>query len=227
VSQCGRQNIHRVPNDDWYRKTTWTSDDADDFFANLSRSRTDTQSAQFLKIQALTLKDAGNFRAALELVELAMEKFPTRETTQFRKLRAECLSALDLREEALVAFRSAFQAQREQRNILCNVALAFAEAFHDVDDGEHRVELLDLLREEVAQPESFGPVLEFRYALMFTRLLAGLGDMNAAAKWADRALSAQRANVAGLRHHKPVGWASGVDESTEIWLRQLAALNER
>jgi tetratricopeptide (TPR) repeat protein len=212
-----------VAKDDWYRKTTWTSDDAEDFFAELARSRTDIHRAQCLKIQALTLRDAEQYQAALDLVEMAIEKFPHRETTQVRKLRAECLWALGLREESLEAYRAAFQAQREQRNILCNVALAFAEAFHDVDDGAYRLELLELLREEVAQPESFGPFLEFRYALIFTRLLAGLGDMKAAAKWADRALTAQRAKIAGLRHYKRVGWASGVDEPTEIWLRQLAA----
>ena len=212
-----------MPNDDWYRKTTWTGDDAADFFAQLARTQTDIRRAQYLKIQALTLRDAKQYQAALELVDTAIEKFPTREMTHLRKLRAECLWALGLREQSLEAYRAAFQAQREQRNALCGVALAFAEAFHDVDDGAHRLELLELLREEVAQPESFGPFLEFRYALIFTRLLAGLGRMSAAAKWADRALSAQRAEVSGRRHYKPVGWASGVDEGTEIWLRQLAA----
>jgi len=216
-----------VPKDDWYRKTTWTSDDAADFFAHLARSRTDFHRAQYLKVQALALKDAKQYHAALELLEMAIEKFPNRETTQVRKLRAECLWALGLREQSRDAFRAAVEAQRAQRSIQCNAALAFAEAFHDVDDGAYRTELLDLLREEVAQPESFGPFLEFRYALIFTRLLAGLGDMNAAAKWADRALSAQRAKISGLRHYKPVGWASGVDEGTEIWLRQLAAGGDR
>jgi len=213
----------RVPKADWYRKTTWTSDDAKDFFAQLACAQTDIHRAQYLKIQALTLKEAKQCDAALELIDTAVEKFPTREVTQLRKLRAECLFALGLREQSLEAYRSAFQAQREQRNALCNVALAFAEVFHDVDDGAHRAELLELLREEVAQPESFGPFLGFRYALMFTRLLAGLGQMTAAAKWADRTLLAQRAEISGLRHYKPVGWASGVDEGTEIWLRQLAA----
>lgn len=214
----------RVPKNDWYRKTSWTSDDAADFFAELACSPTDIQRAQYLKVQALTLKDAALFQEALDLAETAIEKFPNREATQFRKLRAECLWALGLHEQALEAYRAAFEAQREQRNILCNVALAFAEAFHDVDDGAYRLELLDLLREEVTQPESFGPFLEFRYALMFTRLLAGLGEMNAASKWADRALSAQRAKISGLRHHRPEGWASGVDERTEIWLRSIVAL---
>ncbi len=212
-----------MPKNDWYRKTSWSSGDADEFFAQLACSPTDIHRAQYLKVQALTLKDAGLFQEALALVELTIEKFPNREATQLRKLRAECLWALNLREQSLEAYRAAFEAQREQRNILCNVGLAFAEAFHDVDDGAHRLELLDLLREEVTQPESFGPFLEFRYALMFTRLLAGLGEMHAAAKWADRALSAQRAKISGLRHYRPTGWASGVDERTEIWLRQLAA----
>jgi tetratricopeptide (TPR) repeat protein len=195
---------------DWYRKTTWTSDDAQDFFANLDRSGTDIHRAKYLKIQALTLKDENHFHEALGLAELAIEKFPNRETTQMRKLRADCLWALGLRAEAAEAYRSAFEAQREQRSIDCHVGLAFAEAYHDVDNGAYRAELLELLREEVAQPWSFGPMLEFRYSLMFTRLFSGLGDMEGAAKWADRALFAQR-------------WAGRIDERTEIWLRQLSA----
>ncbi len=197
---------------DWYRKTTWTSRDAEDFFANLDRSGTDIHRAKYLKIQALCLKDASHFHEALGLAELAIEKFPQRETTQIRKLRAECLWALGFRDDALEAYRSAFEAQRAQRSIDCHVGLAFAEAFHDVDDGAYRGELLDLLREEVAQPWSFGPMLEFRYSLMFARLFSGLGDTGSAAKWADRALFAQR-------------WAGRIDERTEIWLRQLSALS--
>jgi tetratricopeptide (TPR) repeat protein len=198
---------------DWYRKTTWTSDDAEEFFTNLDRSGTDIHRAQYLKIQALTLRDAKHFREALELVELAIKRFPHRETTQIRKLRADCLCALGHRDDAVEAYRFAFEAQRAQRNIDCHVALAFAEAFHDVDDGVYRPELLELLREEVAQPWSFGPMLEFRYALMFARLFSGLDDVESAAKWADRALLAQR-------------FAGRVDERTEIWLRQLAALSD-
>jgi tetratricopeptide (TPR) repeat protein len=209
---------------DWYRKTTWTSDDADDFFAHLASLQTDTHRAQYLKIQALTLKDTKQYNAALALLEIAIERFPNRETTQVRKLRAECLFALGLRDQALEAYRHAFQAQREQRNIHCNVALAFAEAFHDLDDGAYRAELLDLLREEVAQPELFGlPIYEFRYAVIFARLLAGLADMNGAAKWAERALSAQRSKITGLRNNKSLDLVGDVDERTEIWLRQLAA----
>ncbi|HEX8805366.1 MAG TPA: hypothetical protein VF741_00400 [Candidatus Aquilonibacter sp.] len=195
---------------DWYRKTTWTSDDAEDFFANLDRSGTDIHRAKYLKIQALTLKDASHFREALDLAELAIEKFPQRETTQIRKLRADCLLALGFRDDAVEAYRFAFEAQRAQRNIDCHVALAFAEAFSDADDGAYRQELLELLREEVAQPWSFGPLLEFRYSLMFTRLFSGLGDTEGAAKWADRALFALR-------------FAGRMDERTEIWLRKLAA----
>ncbi len=214
-----------VSDGDWYRKTTWTSDDAKDFFAHLARLHADIQRAQYLKVQALSLKDAKQYDAALELTATALERFPHRDTAQFHKVRAECFWALGLRQQSLEAYRAAFEAQRDQRSILCNVALAFAEAFHDVDDGAYRKELLDLLRQEVAQPESFGPMLALRYALVFTRLLSGLGDVNGAKKWAERALLAQRAEMAGLRYKRPVGWASSVDERTEIWLRQLSGLN--
>ena len=39
---------------DWYRKTTWTKEDEEYFFAKLARARKDGR-AQYLKLQAATL----------------------------------------------------------------------------------------------------------------------------------------------------------------------------
>ena len=62
----------------WYRKTTWTANDREDFFARLKRSRK-TSRGQYLKIQAYHLYETNSpieIKAALELTELALAEYP-------------------------------------------------------------------------------------------------------------------------------------------------------
>ena len=54
---------------DWYRKTTWSSRDAEDFERHLARSR--RQRAQYIKIQAQTLAGTGQVQVADAAIHLA------------------------------------------------------------------------------------------------------------------------------------------------------------
>jgi tetratricopeptide (TPR) repeat protein len=58
---------------DWYRRSTWTNRDQDEFFQRLNRSRSLSSKVQYLIIQAQCLRNAGgekNIRAALELLDM-------------------------------------------------------------------------------------------------------------------------------------------------------------
>ena len=66
--------------DDWFRKTSWTREDREDFFERLSRSRKYNR-AQYLRIQASYLAENGNIEllnAALELLEMLFTQYPDR-----------------------------------------------------------------------------------------------------------------------------------------------------
>jgi hypothetical protein len=52
--------------EDWYRKTSWTTQDQADFFARLKRART-LGRAQYLRVQTLTLYRVGD-KSLLPLV---------------------------------------------------------------------------------------------------------------------------------------------------------------
>lgn len=54
--------------DDWYRRTTWTSEDAEAFFDRLNRSRGLESKAQYVRIQALDLEEAGLIEPASSLL---------------------------------------------------------------------------------------------------------------------------------------------------------------
>jgi tetratricopeptide (TPR) repeat protein len=213
-----------VPKQDWFRKTTWSSEDEADFFAHLKRSRTDFHRAQYLAIQAWTLQRAEKPAAALPLLEKAIEEYPKERATMVRLCHAECLWSLGEAAASLAAYRSAVNTQREHPNELFQTALSFAERFHDYQDGAHRIELLDNLHEEIQRSVTFGfPMIEFRYSVVLARLFAATGDLNAASHWAQRALAAQSRKESDFRYHRSMGLVKGVEELTEVWLRRLVA----
>src|ERR1700722_5779262 len=65
----------RVGREDWYRRTTWSNDDREQFFARLERSREAFHKSQYLRIQAYCLQLAGLYEDALQLLNLLVERF--------------------------------------------------------------------------------------------------------------------------------------------------------
>jgi hypothetical protein len=65
-----------VADESWYRRRTWTDEDRAGFFARLRRSRSGFHKAQYCRIQAYELQQAGNYHAALELLDLLMKEWP-------------------------------------------------------------------------------------------------------------------------------------------------------
>jgi hypothetical protein len=57
---------------DWYRRTTWTEKDEEEFFAKLRRARKDGR-AQYLKLQALELVNTRK-RTLLKVAETLLKK---------------------------------------------------------------------------------------------------------------------------------------------------------
>lgn len=105
---------------EWFRRTTWTKEDQEDFFGHLSRSR--TQAPQYVRIQALYLEKTGSrplVRAALELLDLWFSRYP--EETGQRALallqRARCLAALGRDAEALDEYRRVLETMRVFRGV--------------------------------------------------------------------------------------------------------------
>ena len=88
----------RSMSDDWFRRHTWTDSDRAEFYARLERSRTAFHKAQYARIQAYELHQAGGARyarEALDLLDTIVESWMgDAQRASVHHQRAECLRDL-------------------------------------------------------------------------------------------------------------------------------------
>ena len=101
------------PDRQWFRKTTWTEADEQEFHARLQRARSSYNKAQYLRIQAHHLQhDASppQFEAAQALLELLVAQYPEPSELGAAYLQlAQCREALGRTDEAVEAMRRAVE----------------------------------------------------------------------------------------------------------------------
>jgi tetratricopeptide (TPR) repeat protein len=102
--------------DDWFRRSTWTTQGQADFTTRLRRSRTAYHKSQYLRIQAKHLQDVGTepmLHSAVELLDQLVSSFPDPSQLSLALLqRAQCLVDLGKFEDAIASFRRSFEACR-------------------------------------------------------------------------------------------------------------------
>jgi hypothetical protein len=172
----------------WFRRTTWTPADREEFFARLRRSRTTFNKSQYLCIQAGTLLGTHTpegIVAALELTEVLLRDFPDPfELASAHLIRAECLeSRVDI-PGAVEAYRCALQAQRDHPKVRTT-------AYEDFAWLVATQPLPDLYREALAALDEFGyPGWSYRSGGARALIQFALGDRAAAGQSARLALEA-------------------------------------
>src|SRR3546814_13652730 len=104
--------------DDWFRRHSWTEADQADFFARLGRSRTPFHKAQYARIQAYELRQAGGARYAREALGLLDTIIASwmayAQCASVHHQRAECLRDLGRDAEAIQAYRETFAEKRRR-----------------------------------------------------------------------------------------------------------------
>src|SRR5437660_2551800 len=112
--------------EDWYRRSTWTERDRDEFNARLKRSRGAANKAQYLRIQALYLAEAGCHEGAIELLDQMFAEFAERiQLAQAHAQKADSLAKLGQTETAIREYRAALQAERDFPNVRTQAWLDF------------------------------------------------------------------------------------------------------
>jgi tetratricopeptide (TPR) repeat protein len=140
--------------DDWFRRTSWTKEDQDEFFARNARARSADAKEQNARIQAGTLFSTGKpglIEAALALLERAISDFPeTIGHAAALELAGSCCEALSRTDEALDYYRAAIERERAYPNVQTNACFHFARMA--VEHGRD-----DLYDEALAGMEAYGP----------------------------------------------------------------------
>jgi len=206
---------------DWFRKTTWTHDDREDFFTHLRRSRAHNR-PQYLRIQAVTLQQTGNrdlIQAALKLQDLYFRDYPNDDFLAWvYEARAECFSKLGRVDEALEAWQNAFDAMRKRPNIKIN-DLGFCVFVLEHKLANLYPEVLQMLREYKEQ--LLFPVQEYYYFGVLAILASRLGDSESARRYASRALSASSKTFSSLPRHPTFGLVENKNSWTYKELKGL------
>jgi hypothetical protein len=212
--------------DDWFRRTTWSAADQEDFFARLKRSKTSTNKAQYLRIQAVHLAEAGLHAAALGLLDILFRDFPDRlELASAHLQKAEYLVVLGQPIAAIAEFRLSLQAEREFPNVRTSCWLQFPWFIVRQELAEHYDEAWSVLDEFQSAHRWTVPLDRYRYAAVRALIAASRQNEAAARDFATVALQLEAASFSGFRYHPTVGLVGKVDPEIHSRLAVLAGVS--
>ncbi|HXY34769.1 MAG TPA: MFS transporter [Planctomycetaceae bacterium] len=208
---------------EWFRRTTWSDADREDFNARLERSRTAFNKAQYLRIQACHLADAGHHAAAIELLDRLFAEFPQRfELAQSHAQKADSLAALGQIDAAIQEYRAALQAERDYSQVRTNAWLDFGWLVV-------KSQLTDLYEEVSRVMQEFRdergikfPNIEYAYNTIQALLADARGDNALAGEFARQALTEAVKDHSGLRYHPRLGLVGRERSTFESRLKAIA-----
>ena len=211
-------------NDDWFRCRDWDEPARSTFFARLNRSRTERSKAQYCRIQAFTLLEAGQPGGALELAEHAVRHHPVRtELALLHYARARCLVALGQSEDAPTAFRDSLDGQRAFPPLRTQAWLDFARFVVEQPRPSLFTEILAVLAE--FEPSSTPLLPVEQYTLFGCRAIIHhhAGEFSKARQLARRALETASVQQSGFARHPTIGLVHDHASSFHTTLQSLAA----
>lgn len=208
---------------EWFRRTTWTDADRVDFNARLKRSRGASSKAQFLRLQALHLAEAGHHDGAIELLDRLLTEFPDSiDIAQGHAQKADSLVRLGQTETAVGEYRAALQRERDFPNVRTNAWLDFGWFVVE----KQLTGLYDEVTRVVDEFRDVGglrfPAMEYRYAAIQAWLADARGEKTQAREFAKTALGEAAEEHSGLRYQSTVGLVGSERAAFASHLRTLA-----
>jgi tetratricopeptide (TPR) repeat protein len=198
--------------EDWYRRSTWSVVDQQDFLARLKRSRASANKAQYLRIQASYLAAAGNHTAAVELLDKLFLECPERlQLAEAHLQRALCLIELNQHQATIEEFRASLQAQRDCPNVGTTCWLQFPWFIVQREDRALYDEALAVLNEFRSDVSLTFPIDGYRYAAVRALIAEARGETDSAREFAKVALQCAEMSFSAFRYHPTVGLVEKVD----------------
>jgi hypothetical protein len=208
--------------DDWYRRSTWSAADQEDFFARLKRSRTVESKSQHLRIQACHLAKAGLHAEAADLLDQFFREFADRTELAIAHLqKAQCMIELNRTEAAINEFRASLQAERDFPNSRTGCWLDFPWFIVRQRNAVLYDEALSVLQEFVSNSDLMFPIERYKYWTVLALISESRGDNATAKASAISALECEAMSHSGFRYHPDVGLVNKID--AEIHNRLVVA----
>jgi hypothetical protein len=202
--------------DDWYRNTTWNSRVEAEFFAKLSRAR---NRAQYLRIQAGYLTDAGYPEQALGLYE---KFFAIGDEWQYALAyadKAEAHLLLGDVNAAIVSYEQALEVETARPNIGTRASLDLPYLI-----ASKRLRHLYARALEVLATSRLNAFPVDRYVANGVRalILQEQGRSSVARSFAQAALAASAETKSGFRYHQDLGLVASTDDEFGTRLKAIA-----
>ena len=208
---------------EWFRRTTWSDADREEFNARLKRSRGAGNKAQYLRLQALHLGKAGHHPGAIELLDRMLAEFPEKiQLAQAHSQKAASLAKMGQVEAAIEAYRASLQAERDFPNVRTNAWLDFGWLVLKMQLTPLYDEVAKVLGEFRDERGLKFPAIEFRYATIQALLADARSEKQRAREFAQQALAEAAKDHSGLRYHPTVGLVGSESSVFAGRLRTLA-----
>ena len=212
---------------DWFRRTTWSSEDQEAFWARLRRSRSSEGRAQYLRIQAWHLEAAGLVEAAMDLLATHIRDYP--ESLGGAQVHCQIASCRERNKDipgALSELRIALAFQQDHPRVLTRAFFEFARLAAEHSVTQVYDEVLRYHAEHAQRAGRTGVIALFpldKYLLSgaLAVIEASRGDLPTARRLAKAALAAADDRTSPFRYHRDVGRVENTD--TRIH-RQVVAL---
>jgi tetratricopeptide (TPR) repeat protein len=191
---------------DWFRRSTWTATDKEEFETRLARAKVSNR-AQYLRLQAGHLEETGRddlLQPALELLHRMITGYPDSiDIAAAHHLRGRCYDRSGETLLAVEAYRAAIDAERKRPNVRTDAALDFALLVTERRLGSLFAEVANVLDSCI---DYLGPFPVQRFKFHAARALLQEGRNPAMAnEEAMLALQAAQATHSGFRYHKDLG----------------------
>jgi tetratricopeptide (TPR) repeat protein len=150
---------------DWYRRTSWTKIDEEEFFAKLKRAR-ESSRPQYLMIQASALtgsKDLASLDAAESLILKLMTDYPDNklERSSGLGLLGDIYRHRQQYDTAMAHYKNAIDFEKEYPNVQTGAFLQFAELAVKLDKREY----FDFVEQVLSEREKKYPFPLYKYKI--------------------------------------------------------------
>jgi len=190
-----------VAADNWFRQTNWTEQIEREFFAKLSKSR--TQRDQYLAIQAMTLADTQP-EVALRLVDTYFKTKTTKfDDVRALDARAKANQVLGRVAQSVSAMKEILEAERDHPNFKTNTFTDFPY-FVAVNrlSSEYDAALKTLIDREA---DLAFPINRFKWHAAMSIIHSERDDLTLAKVHAKLAIDAASVVDSGFRYHQDLG----------------------
>jgi tetratricopeptide (TPR) repeat protein len=192
---------------DWFRRTTWTKEDEEEFFQKLKRAHKHKK-PQYLRIQASTLYYTDNYNllpVAKSLLEKYFSEYP--DDKSFRTVAFNLLGhiyrAMKKHDTALENYRNAVEFEKEYPQVKTDAYLNYSELVVELNKTELFKEVKTLLLEQLNEIDL--PKNKYIKAGILSIIYKHENDMENAEYYKKLAEEAANAENSDFRWHRKLG----------------------